>query len=384
MAGPSPTLVHCTNGYPLAGERWEDVLASLGEHAAAVAALQAGGEPLPLGLYLPAAAAERLIRDERIDTFRGGMRAAGLSVRTLNGFPFARFHTPGDPLRVYRPAWDDRRRVEQSLHLAAVLVELLPAGTQHASISTLPIGWGSDRLDLTAAAANLREVAVRLARLLDRTGVRITIDLEPEPGCLLGDAAAACRFFDEHLGGATQRRHLGVCHDVCHAAVLFADQAQTLAAYRHAGIGVHKVQLTSAPDVVFDGLDEPMADEAVALLRTLPGERSLRQTSLGGEASGFFEDLGEALSAHPRPGGRWRVHHHLPLTLAGLGPLRTTRNAVAEALEDLAAHGERPLLETETYTWEALPPALRAGSLAEGLAGELAWARARIDRAWSR
>ncbi len=384
MPDPPPTLVHCTNGYPLPDESADDVLAALEKHAVAVKASVSPGRPLPIGLYLPAPAAERLVREDGLAAFRERMDTLGLAVATLNGFPFSRFQAAGDPRRVYRPAWDDRRRVEHALHLAAALAALLPAGVRHASLSTLPVGWRHDGVDLDAAAENLREVADRLRVLEEHSGVRVTLDLEPEPGCVLGDAEAAVAFFDRWLPDAADRGYLGVCHDVCHAAAVFEGQAEALGRYRRAGIGVHKVQLASVPEAVFDGMGKPMVDEAVAVLRTLPGDRSLRQTSLRGATASFFDDLDEALAAHPRPGGRWRIHHHLPLTLDGLGPVRTTRNEVHDALADLAAHGESPILETETYTWSALPPALRAPSLAAGLAGELAWARDAVKRAWPR
>ena len=383
---PRPLLVHCTNGYPLAGDGAGEVLAALSEHAAGVRERAAGGAVLPLGLYLPAVAAERLVRGEKIRGFRETLGALGLEVRTLNGFPHGSFHTPGgggDRLGVYRPAWDDRRRVDQTLHLAAVLAELLPAGVERASISTLPVGWHADRVDLAAAGGHLREVAVHLRQLKERTGVHLTLDLEPEPGCVLGSAAGAVAFLEPLLGGEAEREHLGVCHDVCHAAVVFDGQAEALGAYRAAGIRVNKVQVSNAPEVVFEGMDPPLADEAVALLRALPGDRSLRQTVVRDGGDAFFGDLAEALDAHPQPGGRWRVHHHLPLTLESLGPMRTTRDAVAGAFADLAAHGEAPILENETYTWSALPAPLRAGTLAEGLAAELAWTRGEIDRAWA-
>ena len=376
--------MHCTNGYPLRGDSADDVLAALGEHAVALKAMHSPDRPLGIGLYLPAQAAERLVREDGLERFGARLDEAGLAVATLNGFPFARFQTPGDALRVYRPAWDDRRRVEHALHLAAVLTALLPAGVRHASISTLPVGWRSDGVDPGAAAENLREVAAHLRVLEARTGVRVTIDLEPEPGCLLGDAAAAVAFFDRWLPDAADREHVGVCHDVCHGAAVFDGQAEALGRYRRAGVRVNKVQLASVPEVVFEGMDVSMADEAVAMLRALPGDRNLRQTSIRGASTALFDDLDEALAAHPRPSGRWRVHHHLPLTLDAIGPVRTTRGEIDEALADLAAHGESPILETETYTWSALPPALRASSLAAGLAGELAWASDAVDRAWPR
>lgn len=379
-----PALVHCTNGYPLRGDDPASVLEALLEHGVAVRERTCPGADLPIGLYLPASAAASLVGGG-LPAFGARLRAAGLCVRTLNGFPFASFHTPGEPRRVYRPAWDDPRRVQQTLDLAEVLAGLLPDGAGSASISTLPVGWRSDPVDAAQAAKNLLGVARRLAERFDRTGVHLTVDLEPEPGCALTDSASAVRFFDRWLQDDAAREHLGACHDVCHAAVMFEDQADALGAFRAAGIRVNKVQVSNAPEAAFGELEPADAAEARSLLQALPGERSLRQTSIrkkAGAAEAFYDDLLEAFADNPAPSDRWRVHHHLPLTLDRFGPLNTTRGEVGAALRNLADHGESPMLETETYTWTALPAEMRAASLAEGLAGELAWTQSEIDGIW--
>jgi predicted metal-dependent TIM-barrel fold hydrolase len=71
------------------------------------------------------------------------------------------------------------------------------------------------------------------------TGRTIHLDIEPEPGCLIGDSAGAVSFFQNHLlnngNEDVIRHHVRVCHDICHAAVMFEDQEKAFETYRNAG-----------------------------------------------------------------------------------------------------------------------------------------------------
>jgi hypothetical protein len=67
----------------------------------------------------------------------------------------------------------------------------------------------------------------------------------------------------------------------------------------------------------------------------------------------------------------WRVHFHVPVDADQLGPLVTTKPAVAEALAAVARLDYAPHLEVETYTWEVLP-GVGPADLVGGLTRELA------------
>ena len=78
--------------------------------------------------------------------------------------------------------------------------------------------------------------------------------------------------------------------------------------------------------------------------------------------------------ANPVP-SEMRTHFHVPVFLEELGPFRTTRFGVQEALK---MHRESPLsdhLEIETYTWDVLPPELKTGDIIEYVSRELEFVR---------
>jgi hypothetical protein len=93
-----------------------------------------------------------------------------------------------------------------------------------------------------------------------------------------------------------------------------------------------------------------------------------------------FLNLEDAFAAWKKdPGPReWRCHFHVPVFLDDLGPFRTTRFALEEAL---AFHKANPLsrqLEIETYTWDVLPEHLKTGDIVEYVCREIEWVRGQL------
>jgi hypothetical protein len=376
---------YCTN--VLAGRTLDETRRNVVGTMGAVRSRVAPGGTLPIGLWLSARAAQELAAEaDGARRLRDELAGAGLAVATLNGFPYHDFHQPTVKHQVYEPHWADVRRLIHTTMLADLLVDLLPPGVRRASVSTLPLGW-RERFSLEGcgasvglAGAMLEQLAAHLARLEDRTGTRVTVDLEPEPGCMLDRAADVAGFFGHALrsraGGPDVRRYVGVCHDTCHSAVMFEGQREALRAYRDAGIGVHKVQVSSAIEA--DG-----SPDSLLVLSTFAEPRWLHQTCVrrGDGSVGFWEDLPFALASGTQ--GTWRTHFHVPVFAPRLGALATTQSAILECFGELASWpaDERPQLEVETYAWDALPDGARDGeALASGIAREVEWCAAAAGR----
>jgi len=375
---------YCTNVH--AGVDLDQTRANLDCYAVAVKQRVSPDAPLGIGLWLSAATARRLLGEARLAEFGRWLTEVGLVPFTLNGFPFGDFHQRVVKHQVYLPTWFEPARWEYTQNLIAILHGLLPPGRE-GSISTLPLAWGEPaRSDeqLRAAAAALRRVAGDLAALEQESGRLLTLCLEPEPGCLLQRSPDVVRFFEDYLlrgqDEEAVRRHLRVCHDVCHAVVMFEEQAEVLQRYRAAGIGVGKVQVSSAVVLPLDRT--PRADRGAAL-RQLAGfneDRYLHQTlvrTAAGVLPVFHEDLPLALAkAEPeRATGEWRVHFHVPIYLERFGRLEASRPAILDCLRTVNAHGMTEHFEIETYAWGVLPRELQQPDLAAGIADELTWFR---------
>jgi sugar phosphate isomerase/epimerase len=378
VTAPLATLAYCTNVHP--GDTLARTKAMLEQHSTRVRDIAAPGGTLGLGLWLSAAAARELLAEpDAVPRFRDWLRERSLAVRTLNGFPYGDFHGETVKTRVYHPHWADPNRSLFTLDLARILVKLVEPGTRTASISTVPVGWRSDftsegcGASVGLAAAQLEWIAERLAILEEESGVRVTIDLEPEPGCLLDRAEHVVSLFDQCFSSDEARAHLGVCHDVCHSAVMFEEQDDALHLYARHAIRVGKIQVSSA-------LACAGAPKEIAELAQFAEPRYLHQTcALAGDGEvRFFEDLDLALDAMPE--GPWRTHFHVPVHLEEIGRLGTTSRQIPIALA-AASQVDPPVFEVETYAWTVLPPHLRERDLAAGIAKELAWTRAALAQA---
>ena len=382
MATNAFSTGYCTNVH--AGATLEATRGNLERHALAVKAAYSPDRPMGVGLWLAAPAAEQLIAEKREGEFAEWLAKRGLVPYTLNGFPYGDFHQAVVKHRVYEPTWWQPERLKYTMTLVEILDALLPPGLE-GSISTLPIAWGTpcpDRGQLEQAAANLRQAAAWMHQLYEETGRLIYLCLEPEPGCVFSFADDAVHFFQWQLldrdDDEVVRRHLRICHDVCHAAVMFEEQDKVLHKYRDAGIQVGKVQVSAALRMDLDLFEPPSAQpraEALRQLASFAEDRYLHQTVVrrGGDDF-FYEDLGLALEAEGAdPRGEWRVHFHVPVYLREFGRLYSTQEQIAQCLSAARRYTTCRHFEVETYAWGVLPAELRQPELAAGIAEELKW-----------
>lgn len=417
------SIGYCTNVH--AGVDLPTIRENLSNYAVKVRESLSDGEALGLGLWLPHQAAGELRRCGGAD-FADFLRKLNLRAFTINGFPFDNFHETVVKHRVYEPTWWQTERLDYTKCLAEVLVELLPDDEPMGSISTLPIGWptGMSGEAVTAkqleqAGANFRELAEFLEQLHSRTGRRVVVAIEPEPGCILDSCQDCVDWFTNQLPEATHRRYITVCHDVCHSAVMMEPQQEVLARYAKAGIGIGKVQVSSAIVADWQSMAVGRRHEALDQLSAFAEDRYLHQTGRR-TASGEFvleEDLPRVLSqvrervaqsVKENDGGgerqqaassksslksldpvagddRWVIHFHVPIFLERFGHLTTSHAEVVDCLRTLldgSASGAgidfSGHLEVETYAWSVLPEAMRRRGLAEDIAGEIRWLKRAI------
>jgi hypothetical protein len=342
-----------------------------------------------IGLWLSATAARELDDQARLFEFRDWLAESGFVPFTLNGFPYGDFHQEIVKHDVYRPTWDQPIRLEYTIRLAEILNVLLPKGID-GTISTLPLGWPvdggksnvDDQLFWKSSARNLRACAQRLDNLAQTSGRNIFVCLEPEPGCVLDTCEDVVGFFDQHLlssDTATNqmiRNHIGVCHDICHSAVMFEDQSKAITEFLQAGIRIGKVQVSSAVAVEFEAANSQDNIAKLKQLSSFAEPRYLHQTSVRDrDGQTFFEDLPDALAGcGDAPHGSWRVHFHVPIFSESLDLIGTTQSDIRQCIQSIQQSGQpMPHLEIETYAWNVLPESFRQTSLADGIAKEISW-----------
>jgi sugar phosphate isomerase/epimerase len=386
-------LTYCSNIHP--GESWPEVRANFDRYVLAVRERLAPGADFGIGLRLSARAAAELSEPAVLAEFQAFLARHRLYVFTLNGFPYGTFHGTRVKEEVYLPDWRDAERLRYTNQLADLLATLLPEDAAlEGSVSTVPGAFkpalGSPG-DVAWMVEHLLQHVAHLVALRARTGRCIALALEPEPHCFLETMAEAVGFFTTELHGpAAVRRivaltgldaeaaaqalhqHLGLCLDLCHAAVEFEDAAGCIGQLQAAGIRVLKMQISA-------GLRLPMLDAtALRALQRFDDAVYLHQV-VQRSASGLqrFADLPEAFASLPpdTAGREWRVHFHVPIFLDQLPPFASTQPFIREVLALQRARPVSAHLEVETYTWGVLPEPFRSGSVDEAVARELAWVR---------
>jgi len=388
-------LTYCTNIH--AGESWDEISASLDETIPVIRKkLELSDEQaFGVGLRLSAIAADHLAQPAVLQEFKAQLKSLGAYVFTINAFPYGPFHTVRVKEQVYLPDWRDAERLRYTRQCAVILSELLPEDME-GSISTVPGAYKSETQTAEAQQQivdQLIQAVAMLAELEQTTGKCIALALEPEPCCFLETMSETTAFFCGQLWASDSintlatmldctavkadrlmRRHLGVCYDVCHAAVEFEDPVSAMQTLTDLGIHIPKIQLSCAlriPVMHADRVPELQCfDDGVYLHQVVVSK---------GDDLQRFTDLPAALAAYSagQADGEWRVHCHVPLfwdseEKSG-SELGSTRADLLATLQALRRQGFSGHLEVETYTWDVLPAHLKNEPKPHAIARELSF-----------
>jgi hypothetical protein len=384
------TLVH-------PGDTWEEMWASLTTYVPKVKARVAPNQRFGVSLRLSADSAATLVKSkperEKLKKFLGDN---DMYLYTVNAFPYGAFKGTVVKEQVYEPDWRSEERTRYTMNVADVLADVCTPDTSP-SIQSAPLGFKPRVTGDNVVASytdHVMRVVAHLIGLEQRTGRVVTLALEPEPYCFLETTDEAVDYFTKHLysGAAAEtvaklahipiseahvalRRHLGVVFDICHQAIEYENIAQCLQKLVDAGIPIFKLQEAAAvhiPDVTQASVDALKRYSKTIYLTQTVEKKDGKLTR--------FLNLEDAFAAWEKnPGPReWRTHFHVPVFLDDLGPFRTTRFAIEEALR---FHKLKPLsrqLEIETYTWDVLPDNLKTGDIVDYVCRELEWVRGQL------
>ncbi len=378
---------YCTNVH--AGTTLSEVKRNLADYTCEIKQRVSPAETMGVGLWLSNETCREMLVTHQVAEFSHWLQKRGLVPFTCNGFPFSNFHQPVVKHQVYLPTWADPQRLDYTVRLAWIHAQLLKPAQSYGTISTLPLAWPLETDDsfYNECARNLRTCAEQLVELREQKGVHIFLSIEPEPGCVLDSCEDVVNFFQRHLLTGNELvdqrllEFIGVCHDVCHSAVMFERQASALEAYRNAGIRVGKFQISNAIEADFRGKPADEQQELFEQLKSFAEDRYLHQTTV--QRNGvctFFEDLPSALEQFGPPDGVWRVHFHVPVYSDSLGTLGTSQREIDACLSSCldSDHDWPAHFEIETYAWDVLPVHLRSENLVESVVKELNWFQEQI------
>ncbi|PRY10514.1 metabolite traffic protein EboE [Kineococcus rhizosphaerae] len=388
------TLVH-------AGDTWPEMRESLETFVPQVKARVSPDRPFGVSLRISGDSARTLSEDaaER-RRLKEWLDAQGLYVYTVNAFPQGAFKNRVVMEDVYEPDWSTDARAEYTCRVADVLAEITPDGVVP-SIQTMPLAYKpkvTSEEYVQAFTRNVLDVAAHLVDLERRTGRRVVLAIEPEPFCYLETIAETVEYFDTRLfsGAASRhlarraglplseapaalRRHLGIVLDMGHQCVEFDDLTASLDLLADHGVPIFKLQAAAALWVPTVG------EREVAELERFTDTIYLSQTTQRAQDGTLqrFLNLSDAIAAwraDPRDDVEWRTHFHVPVFMDAIGPFRTTRPMIEDALRAHVATRQSAHLEIETYTWDVLPAHLKTGDVVDYVSRELEFVRDVVTR----
>ena len=384
------TLVHPADDWP---QLWESLNTYLPQVKKRISPNQPFGVCIRLSHLT---AAELSSKQAERDKLKAFLKDQDLYVYTANAFVYGVFKNTQIKEQVYEPDWRTPERLTYTMQVADILADVCPAFATP-SIQTAPLAF-KPRVtgpDVVAAFTdNVFKLVAHLVKLEQETGKLLTLGIEPEPRCYLETTDETVTYFQDYLytGKAAARvaqlaripmdtaisalrRHLGVTFDIGHQAVGFEDIPVSLQKLVDAGIPIVKLQEAAS---MYIG---EVTDEKIAALQRFTKTIYLSQTAeCRGDHLEHYLNLEDAMARWetdktPR---QWRTHFHVPVFLEDLGPLKSTRFALEQAL---AMHKQTPLsrhLEIETYTWDVLPDHLKTGDIVEYVCRELEWVKGQL------
>jgi len=384
------TLVH-------PGDDWEQIWSSVKTYLPKVKANVSPNDKFGVCLRLAAPTVEALVQDpSKVQDLKHFFADNDLYLYTSNAFVYGVFKNQVIKEQVYEPDWATEDRTTYTMKIADILGDLAPEGI-NPSIQSAPLGFkpkvtGDDVVE--TYTTNVIRVVNHLLEVKKRTGKMVPLGLEPEPRCYLETTDETITYFKNHLfSGKTAQRlakmagineadaaqamrdYTGVVFDIGHQSVGFEDIPTSLQKLVDNGIKITKLQEAasmSMPHVTKETIDALQAyAKTVYLSQTCQRKDGKTQWFLN------LEDAFADFEKDPTP-REWRTHFHVPVFLDDLGPFRTTRFALEQAL---AFHKKNPTsahLEIETYTWDVLPSHLKTGDIVEYVTRELDWVKSQV------
>lgn len=387
-------LTYCTNIHPAAD--WHESLCNLKQYVPALKRSLAPDKPFGLGLRISGLESKQLLEGNNLQELATFLHSNDLYVFTINGFPYGPFHKQPVKEKVHAPDWLDDERVSYTQRLATILAALLPAGTE-GSISTSPLSYKrwvhlDDETVWQQFTSNMLRVVQTLIQLYEQQGKLIHLDIEPEPDGVLENSEEVVAFFrnwlltqgvriltDELNVSADKAReyilrHVRVCFDTCHVALVYEEPKEVLARYKEESIRVGKVQVSSALKLFLPpnmAIRNTFRQDLQAFTESTYLHQVIQRNRDGSLC--HFPDLPDALNnIHDPNAAEWRIHFHVPIFMEEYGAFCSTQDTILKTVECLYNTQDCQHFEVETYTWDVLPQGLR-GNLLESINRELEW-----------
>lgn len=365
-------LTYCTNIHP--GESWNETFENLKRYIPQIKAEVSQNANFGIGLRLSDNANRSLLENDNLSMFKSWLNINECFVFTLNSFPYGGFHHQKVKDQVHKPDWTTTARFEYTHRLFQIMAALLPAGIE-GGISTSPLlykYWESSKKNkqdvLQKATHNIIKIAEKLINIHESSRQILHLDIEPEPDGLLEKEVIdwytewlipqGIDFLQQQFkisnseAEAFLKRHIRLCYDVCHFAIVYEKPEKVFSMLKAEGIKIGKIQISAAlkislPAEIKERIN--IKDALVPFVESTYLHQVVERDSGGGFSN--YRDLPQALKNLNNPNAKeWRTHFHVPVFLASYGVLESTLEDILEVFNLLKKEKITEHLEIETYT----------------------------------
>ncbi|MDT0684967.1 metabolite traffic protein EboE [Autumnicola psychrophila] len=394
-------LTYCTNIHP--GESWEETFSNLKKYIPKIKAEVSPDTSFGIGLRLSDKASASLMEGNNLSIFKEWLAESDCYVFTFNGFPFGGFHHQSVKDQVHHPDWTTNLRLDYTLRLFNILSALLPK-EMDGGISTSPLSYkywedvkNNKKEVLQKATFHIIRIAERLINIQQEKDQVLHLDIEPEPDGLLENThevidwykdwliPQGIQYLKEQLNFTDEeaekclKRHIRLCYDVCHFAIVYEKPREVFSLLANEGIKIGKIQISAALKA---SLSKNVAQRGSVKDALAPFVEStyLHQVVERSSKNKFthYPDLPQALENMNNPDAReWRTHFHVPVFLANYGQLESTQEDILDILEYIKGKKITNHLEVETYTWEVLPDDIQL-EIVDSIVRELQWVQKKL------
>lgn len=389
-------ITYCTNIHP--GEDWDTTFSNLKKYIPKIQKEVSGTASFGIGLRLSNQASEELAQGENMSDFKKWLSDTNCYVFTMNGFPYGNFHKTVVKDQVHTPDWTTKERLVYTKRLFTQLDVLVPKGIS-GGISTSPISykhWFNSQEAISEAlkigAEQLTDIVEHLYTIEKSSGNYLHLDIEPEPDGLLENTKEFLDFYLNYLLpigvdilspklnlDASEiekliKRYITLCYDVCHFSLAYEHPEDTFQAIEKEGIGVGKIQVSSALKILFEKGNEETIWKS---LQRFDEPTYLHQVTekVNGTVM-VYNDL-RIILKEKRAHKELRAHFHVPIFLETFDDLSSTQDQILSTLKYLENHPISNHLEVETYTWDVLPETLKV-DMSQSIIRELNWLKEKL------
>lgn len=391
-------LSYCTNIHP--GESWDAHFAQLQENIPFIKSQVSPDQPFGIGLRLANKASLELSKEPALLAFKHWLKEQDCYVFTMNGFPYGGFHHTVVKDQVHAPDWTTDERLQYTNRLFRILASLLPTDME-GGISTAPLSYKLWHADTEAAmenaTLNMLQVLGQLVRIHRAGGPVMHLDIEPEPDGLMENSQEFIDWYFAYLmplginylmdqfdmsekdAGEAIKRHIQLCYDVCHFALVYESPAAVLAKMAEYGLKIGKLQISAALKAAMPA--DASERNAVANAFSTFNEPTYLHQVIAKKANGGFvhyPDLPQALAdVANKDVVEWRSHFHVPIFIEHFELLYSTQSDIREVLRLQNEQFFTQHMEVETYTWGVLPAELKL-PMDQSVSREIAWVKEQL------